>query len=169
MLALNALCVAAALLVAAPGDEPGNAASAWQDLLRDDPAMASRTSTEEQAVLQALTTEQVEAYLSGKPASAIRLPDGNSLEDFLKAQGRSSGFDLSWFTIDGGGGMWSQGGDFELSATIAQVDAVVLKGDDFELTGGFWAIPDNLERSEIFSDDFESGDCSEWSDVVGGC
>jgi len=167
MLALNVFCVAVALLVASPGAEPGNVASAWQDLIRADPTMASRASPAEQAVLQVLTTEQVEAYLSGKPASAIRLPDGNSLEDFLKAQGRSNGFDLSWFTIDGGG-MWSQGWDFVLSATIGQVDAVVLAGGDFELTGGFWTMPDATD-SEIFSDGFESGDCSAWDDVVGGC
>jgi hypothetical protein len=50
-------------------------------------------------------------------------------------------FDLSWFTIDGGGDMFSTGGDFELSGTIGQPDAgVVLSGGSFELVGGFWAI-----------------------------
>ena len=37
------------------------------------------------------------------------------------------GFDLSWFTIDGGGGI-STGGDFSLSGTIGQPDAGVLSG-----------------------------------------
>jgi hypothetical protein len=51
-------------------------------------------------------------------------------------------FDLGWYTIDGGGGMWSTGGSFELSAAIGQPDAgVVLTGGAFELTGGFWALP----------------------------
>ncbi len=47
-------------------------------------------------------------------------------------------FDLSWFTIDGGGEMFSTGGDFELRGTIGQPDAGVLSGAEFELSGGFW-------------------------------
>lgn len=48
-------------------------------------------------------------------------------------------FDLSWFTIDGGGVQGtSANGAFELSGTIGQADAVVLSGERFELTGGFW-------------------------------
>lgn len=49
---------------------------------------------------------------------------------------------ITRFTIDGGGVMRSTGGDFELSATIAQFDAAgngsLLTGGDFVLTGGFW-------------------------------
>ena len=49
-------------------------------------------------------------------------------------------FDLSWYTIDGGGEMFSNGGDFELSGTIGQPDAgVAMTGGSFELIGGFWA------------------------------
>jgi hypothetical protein len=49
-------------------------------------------------------------------------------------------FDLDWWTFDGGGEMWTTGGDFELSGTIGQPDAstVPMTGGDFELTGGFW-------------------------------
>jgi hypothetical protein len=47
-------------------------------------------------------------------------------------------FDLSRFTIDGGGTMRSTGGNFELSGTIGQPDAGVLTGGTFQLTGGFW-------------------------------
>jgi hypothetical protein len=47
---------------------------------------------------------------------------------------------IDWFTIDGGGDMFSTGGDFELSGTIGQPDAGVMTGGDFELVGGFWAI-----------------------------
>ena len=47
-------------------------------------------------------------------------------------------FDLSWNTVDGGGGT-SNGGTFELSGTIGQLDAgVVLIGGAFEVSGGFW-------------------------------
>ncbi len=49
-------------------------------------------------------------------------------------------FDLSWHTIDGGGG-YSAGGDFELEGTTGQCDAGYLTGGDFELSGGFWIAP----------------------------
>jgi hypothetical protein len=49
-------------------------------------------------------------------------------------------YDLSWYTMDGGGDMWSTGGGLELSGTIGQPDAgAVMTGGGFELTGGFWA------------------------------
>mgnify|MGYP000879470106 CR=1 FL=1 len=50
-------------------------------------------------------------------------------------------YDLSWFTVDGGGDMFATNGGFELSGTIGQPDAgaVILSGGSFELTGGFWA------------------------------
>lgn len=57
----------------------------------------------------------------------------------------AGGYDLSWFTIDGGGVMFSsdgQPGGFELSGTIGQHDAGPVNqpmiGGDFELVGGFW-------------------------------
>ena len=50
-------------------------------------------------------------------------------------------FSLDWWTIDGGGEMFTTGGDFELSGTIGQPDAhtTIMTGGDFELAGGFWA------------------------------
>ena len=47
-------------------------------------------------------------------------------------------FDLSWYSIDGGGEMFSTGGDLELSGTIGQPDTGAMTGGEFELTGGFW-------------------------------
>ncbi len=46
-------------------------------------------------------------------------------------------FDLSWHTIDGGGGT-STGGGFDLSGTIGQPDAGLMTGGGFVLRGGFW-------------------------------
>ncbi len=59
----------------------------------------------------------------------------------------SGDFELSRFTIDGGGVMFSTGGDFELSGTIGQPDAGALSGGDFTLTGGFWfpLVPGDLD------------------------
>ena len=47
-------------------------------------------------------------------------------------------FTIDRNTVDGGGEMWSRGGDFELSGTIGQFDAGVTSGGTFVLTGGFW-------------------------------
>jgi len=55
------------------------------------------------------------------------------------ATANAGDFDLTWFTIDGGGG-YSAGAAFELEGTIGQPDAsYALTGGGFELTGGFWA------------------------------
>ena len=48
------------------------------------------------------------------------------------------GCDLSWSTIDGGGGS-SSGGGYSLSGTIGQPDAGVLSGAWYTLNGGFWS------------------------------
>jgi hypothetical protein len=52
------------------------------------------------------------------------------------------GYDLSWSTVDGGGGT-STGGNYELSGTIGQPDAgspaSPMSGGNYELVGGFWA------------------------------
>lgn len=46
--------------------------------------------------------------------------------------------DLSWHTIDGGGGT-SSGGPYELTGTIGQPDAGTMSGGSYILNGGFWA------------------------------
>ena len=52
------------------------------------------------------------------------------------AAGAGDDFDLSWHTVDGGGGT-STGDDFVLRGTIGQPDAGTLSGGGFELRGGF--------------------------------
>ena len=46
-------------------------------------------------------------------------------------------YELSWYTIDGGGGR-SIGGPYTLTGTIGQPDAAYSKGGNYELLGGFW-------------------------------
>ena len=46
-------------------------------------------------------------------------------------------YEISWNTIDGGGGR-STGGDFALVGTIGQPDAGDMTGGDYQLSGGFW-------------------------------
>jgi hypothetical protein len=59
------------------------------------------------------------------------------------ASAQSGGsYDLSWWTIDGGGITFATGGTFNLGATIGQPDASsTLAGGAFTLTGGFWFAP----------------------------
>jgi hypothetical protein len=47
-------------------------------------------------------------------------------------------YDLSWRTIDNGGGT-STSASYTLSGTIGQHDAGVMTGGDYVLAGGFWA------------------------------
>ena len=49
----------------------------------------------------------------------------------------STGYDLSWYTLDGGGGS-SSGGGYSLSGTIGQPDAGTVSGGGYTLLGGFW-------------------------------
>lgn len=47
-------------------------------------------------------------------------------------------FELTWSTVDGGGG-FSAGGGYELNGTIGQPDASgSLSGGGYALSGGFW-------------------------------
>jgi len=47
------------------------------------------------------------------------------------------GYDLTWNTIDGGGGS-SSGSGYSLNSTIGQPDAGALSGGGYTLNGGFW-------------------------------
>ena len=52
--------------------------------------------------------------------------------------GLGSGFSLSWWTVDGGGGTWSTGDGYQLGGTVGQPDAGLLAGGSYTLGGGFW-------------------------------
>ncbi len=57
---------------------------------------------------------------------------------FSTALGQSGGdYELSWSTIDGGGGT-STGGNYVLTGTIGQPDPAYSAGGDYDLLGGFW-------------------------------
>jgi hypothetical protein len=49
-----------------------------------------------------------------------------------------TGYDLSWWTVDGGGATLITGEGYRLSGTIGQPDAGVLTGGGYTLGGGFW-------------------------------
>jgi len=47
------------------------------------------------------------------------------------------GYDLTWSTVDNGGGA-SSGGAYSLGGTIGQPDAGAMNGGVYTLVGGFW-------------------------------
>ena len=47
------------------------------------------------------------------------------------------GYELSWYTVAGGGGR-AEGGDYTLDSTAGQPAAGKMEGGDFSVGGGFW-------------------------------
>ena len=56
----------------------------------------------------------------------------------MVAYAQSGSYDLSWNTIDSGGGQ-SIGNGYTLAGTIGQADAGATSGNEYTLIGGFWA------------------------------
>ena len=55
----------------------------------------------------------------------------------LAASTAGAQYEISWYTIDGGGGT-SSGGVYTLTGTIGQPDAAYSAGGNYEMLGGFW-------------------------------
>jgi len=50
-----------------------------------------------------------------------------------------SGYDLDWWTVDGGGVSAPPGTGYTLGGTVGQPDAATWQGDNgYTLSGGFW-------------------------------
>jgi hypothetical protein len=49
-----------------------------------------------------------------------------------------TGYDLSWWTVDGGGMTSAEASGYSLGGTAGQPDTAVWSGDDYTLAGGFW-------------------------------
>ncbi len=47
-------------------------------------------------------------------------------------------YEISWWTVDGGGSTSSNGGNYALSGTVGQSDTGIASGGDYALSGGFW-------------------------------
>ncbi len=59
------------------------------------------------------------------------------------------GYDLGWWSVEGGAGV-SLGGDFSLTGVAGQADAsVVMTGGGFALTGGFMSGGDSRQRAVL--------------------
>jgi len=70
-------------------------------------------------------------------ASITRLAVSTMLLIVLAESSTNGQYEISWYTIDGGGGT-SRGGPYVLSGTIGQPDADWSRADSYELLGGFW-------------------------------
>jgi len=56
----------------------------------------------------------------------------------LLALAQTSGtYDLSWHTVDGGGGQMT-GRGYTLTGSVGQPDAASMSGNAYTLSGGFW-------------------------------
>ena len=72
----------------------------------------------------------IKSFRLGLALCLLLLPAGAAA-----AQG---GYDLTWWTVDGGGGMVSAGPGYSLGGTIGQPDAGAMSGPGYTLAGGFW-------------------------------
>jgi hypothetical protein len=59
------------------------------------------------------------------------------------------GYDLTWSTVDGGGGTVN-GGAYTLDGTLGQFDAGVMSGGAYTLSGGFWNGPAALAQFRVY-------------------
>lgn len=84
--------------------------------------------------------------------SLVSLVTPNSL-----AQSQGGPFEIIKSTLDGGGGVSSQG-PFLVRGTIGQPDASIqtAAGGNFKITGGFWSAVADQPEDLIFSDGFEN-------------
>ena len=49
-----------------------------------------------------------------------------------------NGYEIAWYTIDGGGAQDLTGGTYTLSGTVGQYDAGSQSGGSYALNGGYW-------------------------------
>ena len=66
------------------------------------------------------------------------------------AWAQTAGYDLSWWTVDGGGATALAGGGYSLGGTAGQPDAGQLSGGGYTLGGGFWGGGAAVERRELY-------------------
>ncbi len=64
------------------------------------------------------------------------------------AVAQTGGYDLSWWTVDSGGGSSSASGSYSLIGTVGQADAGGMSDGEFALYGGFW--PGGVTRHTVY-------------------
>ena len=62
-----------------------------------------------------------------------------------------AGYDLNWWTVDGGGVTSPTGVGYSLGGTVGQVDAATWRGSNgYALSGGFWMRREAAATYEIY-------------------
>jgi hypothetical protein len=87
----------------------------------------------ELGVLLALALLLAFSTVQGLAASVVVAQSGDG-----PSAVHGAGYDLSWWTVDGGGYSFNTGGGYSLGGTAGQGDAGVLTDGDYTLGGGFW-------------------------------
>lgn len=59
-------------------------------------------------------------------------------------------YDLSWWTVDGGGAALSMEGGYSLNGSLGQPDAGALISNDYMLNGGLWGGGNLTAAFEIY-------------------
>ncbi|MGD2105402.1 MAG: hypothetical protein PVJ55_09880 [Anaerolineae bacterium] len=70
----------------------------------------------------------------------------SALSAITLASAQTDVLDVTWSTVDGGGGTSSDGMRYSLSGTIGQHDSGSMSGDPYALHGGFWV---KFARSDV--------------------
>jgi len=146
-------------LLAQGGSHEGAGASSGSE-----PRLADGPSALERAVPEALSPDQLNAYLNGKAPEAITLSSGESLADFLDRKGADPNFTMSWILVSSGGATAGIGGDFSLASVVGQPIVGRTAGGNFVVSGG---VLGGQSSTLIFEDGFENGGLSSWSSAVG--
>ena len=80
-------------------------------------------------------------------------------------------YEISWYTIDGGGGR-STGGQYTITGTIGQPDAAYSSGGNYEILAGFWPGGPlcfvDFEHFARFADYWLDKPCNEGNNWCGG-
>ena len=61
-----------------------------------------------------------------------------------------AGYDLGWWTVDGGGQVRTPGSTYALEGTIGQPDVGVLVTEKYALAGGFWGSSAGSAQNDLF-------------------
>lgn len=66
-----------------------------------------------------------------------------------QAMQAGGGFELLWWTLDGGGGS-SEGSRYLVRGVVGQADTGSMAGDRFAINGGYWDAPGATRRTLVY-------------------
>lgn len=72
-------------------------------------------------------------------ALLLLVPTASAQSGGTASTALATDYTLSWWTVDGGGTTFAEGGGYTLGATAGQPDAGTVEGGGYTLAGGFWS------------------------------